>query len=199
MGALSGHLDGYCAVEASLEDATRVLQGFLQRFGPVERLDGSGFSSVIEQLLPLASFPSRYLLLPRSGWTVILSNTNSPAAVDVQTVLSRRLHARCVYGSWSERGRMLTVVDRGETLRAVACYREAGWVFHQEGTPEPFEDLARYERHRKSERLPPGPGSGVPDATHRRAGSAELASTLLRSIHQASALNGRAPSPDRRA
>jgi hypothetical protein len=156
MTALSTHFRAFCAVETTVDQAADGLDASLRRFGPVKRGRCEGFDEVLRCLLPLASFPSRYLLLPCSGWTVLVHNGRSIAADDQLLSVSKAAACRGTYGSWADEGCVWQVVDQGCESRSVTCYLDGDrWVFHQQGAPLPFEKQALYGKRRKKDRLPP--------------------------------------------
>ena len=105
-------------------------------------------------LLPLTSFPSRYLVVSLQDWTLVLQNGRSTAPDDLLLPISKITGSLGVFGRWSDRGRILEVVDGGSVIRAVRCYPDGGrWVFHQVGTPLPYEESSSYTRRRKKDRL----------------------------------------------
>jgi hypothetical protein len=153
--ALSSHFHAFCAFETSVAQAADGLETVLQRFGPVERARREGFAEALGWFLPLASFSSRYLLVPCSGWTVVLHNERITAAEDQLFPLSKAAACRGTYGSWAANGCVWHVAEHGRRTRSVVCYLDGDrWVFHQEGEPLPFENTALYERPRRKERLP---------------------------------------------
>lgn len=156
MNRLSRHFDALCAFEASVAEVASGLGQFLERFGPTSSTSLYGFDESIRWLLPLASFPSRYLLLPSGAWTVLVQNGRSTAPEDLLTVSSKATGTRGVLGSWSNLGRMWHVADAGRLVRAVACYPDGGqWTFHQQGTELPEEQTTSYSRRLKKDRLGP--------------------------------------------
>jgi hypothetical protein len=153
---LSTHFQALCAVELDLERTADCLASCLQRFGPVERVRRKGCDDALRWLLPLTSFSSRYLLVPCSRWTVLLTNGQSTAAIDQLCPVSEAASCRGVYGSWEAEGCMWRLLEKGRDERSVVCYRDDDrWVFHQQGTPLSFEDRASYAKRRKRDRLPP--------------------------------------------
>jgi hypothetical protein len=156
MTALSTHFHAFCAVETAVTRAADSLEASLRRFGPVKRGYCEGFDEALGWLLPLTSFPSRYLLVPCSGWTVILHNGRSAAADDQLLSVSKAAACRGTYGSWAAEGCIWQLVQEGRERRSVACYLDGDrWVFHQQGAPFPFENQVLYEKRRKKDRLAP--------------------------------------------
>jgi hypothetical protein len=156
MTALSSHLRAFCAVETTVAQAAESLDAILRRFGPVKRARSEGFDEALAWLLPLASFPSRYLLVPCSEWTVLLNNGQSTAADDQLLPVSKASACRGTYGSWGSGGCVWQVAEHGRQIRSVACYLDGDrWVFHQEGGPLAYENQTLYERAREKDRLPP--------------------------------------------
>lgn len=156
MTALSSHFRALCAVETTVEQASEGLDTFLRRFGPVKRARSEGFDDALGWLLPLASFASRYLLVPCSGWTAVLHNGRSTAADHLLFPLTSASECRGMHASWEPGGCIWHVAERGRWTRSVLCYWDSDeWVFHQEGAPLPFEKTGLYENRRKKDRLPP--------------------------------------------
>jgi hypothetical protein len=70
--------------------------------------------------------------------------------------LSRRLGARAVTAcsDRSHRGAQFFLYESGAEVRSVQCFPDGNeWFFHQDGVLQPFEDLRRYGRRRKEDRL----------------------------------------------
>lgn len=154
MTPLSAHFRGLCAVETPVGVAADGLERWLRRYGDVRRARCTGFHEGLRHLLPLASFPSRYLLVPFSSWTAVLNNGRNTAADEQLLPLTKTVGCRGTYGSWSEEGCVWQVVDRGQEQRSVVCYLDGDtWVFHEKGDPLGFEILDLYTGHRKRDRL----------------------------------------------
>jgi len=156
MTALSTHLCEFCAIETTSALAADAVEANLRRFGQVKRGRFEGFDDAVGWFLPLASFPTRYLLIPLSGWTILLRNGRNTAADDQLLSASRVARCRGAYGSWAPEGCVWQVAEQGREIRSVACYRDGDrWVFHQQGAPLPFERRVLYDNRRKKDRLPP--------------------------------------------
>lgn len=190
--ALSTCLGGVLAVETPLRDAADALQTFVLRFGPVSRECRRGVDDVLGWLLPLASFPSRYVLLPWANWTVLFGNGLYLPAASLHVPMSRAARCRVVHGRWAAGGTLFRLVDGERDVRAITCYKDLDrWFWHQEGEPFEFEKLELYAKRRKRDRLPPevvheylGALMGVqspPDWRELFSGEAEC---LERSTHQ---------------
>jgi len=156
MTVFSSHMCGFCAAETTVSVAADAVEASLRRFGQVERGRLNDFDDALGWLLPLASFPTRYLLVPLSGWTILLRNGRNTAADDQLLSVSRDASCRAAYGSWAPEGCVWQVAELGREIRSVACYRDGErWVFHQQGAPLPFEHRNLYENKRRKDRLPP--------------------------------------------
>ena len=156
MTRLSAHLHEICAFEADLTRAADTNEASMRRYGPVQRWRNRGVDEALARLLPLASFASRYLHVPWSGWTLVLRNERVIAANDVLISLSKELACRGMYGSWATNGCMWRVVENGELRRAVHCFLDSDrWEFYEEGARYPFEHPELYEKRRKKDRMPP--------------------------------------------
>ena len=83
MSPISTHLRAYSAVKSDLDSTALQLEQLLARFGPVIRRKGTGASGVLDALLPLASFGSRYVLVAHLEWTALLHNGRTVAAQDL--------------------------------------------------------------------------------------------------------------------
>ncbi len=153
--ALSTCLQGVAAIEAPLVDAADAVQTFLLRSGPVQRERRRGFDDIMGWLLPLASLYSRYLLFRRGDWILAFGNMPELPASHLLGPVSRLARCRVVHGRWIPEGTMLRVSDRQHDIRAITCYKDSRWFWHQQGEPFEFEKTELYSKRRIRDRLPP--------------------------------------------
>lgn len=150
------HLQAIALVQLAADRAADQLADVLGRFGPtrVDRLEGWG--AVREYLTPLYSMPTRYVVVPAEGWSLLLVNMRlQPALVDA-LALSQRSGCLAVGANLMPDSRQFHLIRAGKEVRDVACYQDGSkWFFVARGEPQQWESTISYTASRKRDRFTP--------------------------------------------
>ncbi len=153
---LSEHLLGIALVEQPSEDVGAALDGLLRRYGPVERWHFRSWPEARTALVPLRSFPTRYLLIPLGYWTAILCDMSLETCHVDALAISGRLQCRAVSARMRDNARSFYLVESGKEVRTVLAYDDGPrWIFYQEGVTQPWEEADAYRKRSPRDRLTP--------------------------------------------
>ena len=147
-------------VKASVEATVDAFRGELARYNIAVSREGTLQESadLREFLSPLSAPPTKFALVRHTAeWTLLLQN------LEVRILKSDPNMARGI----SELLSCVTVTvvsvpgrnqfflhESGAMLRTIECFRDSGsWVFHTQGDPQAFEDVAAYSRTNAASRF----------------------------------------------
>lgn len=155
MRRLAEHLNCAAWVQVPSVAATDSLRQVLERFGPVRAFDLDGWPAVKAQLLPLKSFATRYAVLDRGDWTVVVNDRYGEMGLVDGLAISRTTGCRAIAASFRDDSRQWHSIVDGRIVRSVVCYLDGEkWFFHETGTPDACEDVTGYSKQRIRDRLP---------------------------------------------
>jgi hypothetical protein len=153
---LSEHLR--CAAFCKLPQmqAVECQERVLSKFGTVSVKTFATPSQAIEFLLPLKTFVRRYLIWQCGEWCFVCSDMIGEwRMVDVYAH-SRMTRCTAVASVALPDTREFCYITDGVIQRQIGCFEDGDrWLFQSGGDPLPFEDVARYCRRIKRERLTP--------------------------------------------
>jgi len=153
---LSEHLLGIALVEESSEVVGDALEGVLTRYGPVERRRFNSWSEARETLVPLRSFPTRYLVIPLESWTAIVCDMSCEVCHVDALAISGRLQRRALSAAMRDSARSFHLVEDGKEVRSILAYEDGPrWTFFQEGVTQPWEEVDAYRKRSPRDRLTP--------------------------------------------
>lgn len=154
--SLRSHLDAVALVNLESSRAADELSQVLARFGPPRSSALEGWPAVRAYLSPLRSLPTRYVVIPLEGWSLLLVNMRFESAHVDALAISRRSRCLAVSATVMPQSRHFHLIRDGEEVRDLACYKDGGkWFFVERGEPQPWEATRFYHVPRKSDRLTP--------------------------------------------
>lgn len=155
MESLAEHLKGIALVNLPAVETAEALRENLRRFGPVKLTTYRNFESALNFLLPLKSFVTRYLVLEIRDWSMVICDMNGESCFVNALAVSRMKSCIGIAGYFKETSRQFNFIRNGKEDRAVVCYWDGRWFFHQQGEPHSFESISDYHARRKQDRLKP--------------------------------------------
>ena len=156
MNYLSDHLKCLSTLRIPVSQAGEGLREQLLRFGRLEETQLPDWASISNYLIPLKSFPTRYVVLGINDWTFLLNDMRwETCHVDILSI-SKAFGCSGVTVCFREDSRQFHLVEDGKETRSVVCYEDGGkWFFHETGEAATFEDVELYSKRSVRERLMP--------------------------------------------
>jgi hypothetical protein len=152
--SIMDHLKGFSAININADAATTALQEVLLRFGPVSKSRLTIFQDVIEFLMPIKSFTTRYVVIGLGEWSVLLTDMRGENCYVDAFAISRSTRCSAIGLFLQQERRELQVFENGCKVRQVQSLIDGNkWYFREEGVLQPFEDAEECLRKRKQDRL----------------------------------------------
>lgn len=130
-----------------------------------------------------APIPYRAFLIAAGAWTAFFDNHTREFVAQAELfVLCEQMHVdtcflACAADDCDAHFCYFTPVDGEVIERQVMVYEEGGWIFSEQGPPQPYEDLEAYQKRRKRDRLNRqllleyGAAIGIPVGEHAEFGN----------------------------
>jgi hypothetical protein len=154
--SLKSHLQIVALVELPHEAATEELVRVLSRFGVATRQSLERWVATRDFIVPLRSMPTRYVLAPVQGWTLIVTNMRFESGHVDALAISRNTGCTAVSAHFMDESRHFHLVHAGQEIRDVVCYKDGSkWFFAARGEPQPWERTGLYRSARIPDRFTP--------------------------------------------
>lgn len=154
MESMRNHLRQLSAVSVRGEDAAAALSQNLRKYGPVT---ASKFKTIYDGLhffIPLRSFTTRFLLLERDHWTLVLSDSKDSNSNVQAHAISRATNCNAIGIVAQSSRRELQVFEQGQTVREVQSLLDVDrWYYREQGQLQSWEDPTECRRMPKRARL----------------------------------------------
>jgi hypothetical protein len=153
---VSEHLKCFSAIFMSADAVAVRLEEGLRAYGQVERVSLTGLASSVAYLLPLKSFPTRYVVLGTEEFAFLLCDMQGSNCHVNAFAISRSTGCRALCLVLQEERREFVLYEHGEKLREVQSSLDGDrWYYREEGAPQPFENPDEYRVKRQRDRLRP--------------------------------------------
>lgn len=152
--SLAEHLKAIAAVHLPFQQTVPALESALSDFGPVTRTPLGNFAALIDFLLPLKSFTTRFGILALGDWCVLLTDMAGEHCFVDTLAVSRAAHRTAVCVVYREQHREIHVGEDGRSVREVQSLLDVDrWYFRESGAPLFWEDKEDLALTRKRNRL----------------------------------------------
>ncbi|KAF0245557.1 MAG: hypothetical protein FD180_1528 [Planctomycetota bacterium] len=153
--ALSEHFRSFAAVRCEAHHTASTLGSVLATYGEVQITPLSTFEDVLEYLLPLKSFTTRYGVLGLSDeWSMVVSDMAGESCFVDVLALSRVTLRSAICIVARDDNRELHVAEGGKQIREVLSLLDFDrWHYRESGEPLFWEDKSDSRLSRRKDRL----------------------------------------------
>ena len=145
---------GFSALNVSADSVAMPLGRLLQKYGPLKRAEFNSFEESVRYLVPIKSFPTRYIILGLDGWSFLLTDSRGENCNVEAYAVSRATKCNAMGVNLRDEQREIQVYEAGMAIREVQSLFDLDrWYYREAGPVQWFEDPDDGHRRRKSDRL----------------------------------------------
>jgi hypothetical protein len=151
---LSYHLSGFSAIAQDFRQTADQMEQGLRQYGPTTRTSFTHFCALVEYLMPLKSFTTRFGTIKYRDWSLLISDMRGEYCLSDARFLSKSGSCVGMNVVALPSRREFALFDAGAKIRQVQSLDDGDrWCYREIGPLQPFEDLSECTRRPKRSRL----------------------------------------------